>query len=95
MPRTKVSDAIRTSILAVMQTAVGCGLGLLIAGKLRRPTQKITAATLFSVGGLLAIPGLVGLVLRLWNRPESPRGAKRTLESIRADSGFPDEANVI
>lgn len=95
MSSTKLSEPVRTGILTIIQTGVGCGLGLLIAGKLRRPTQKVTAATLFSVGFLLAIPGLVGVVLRLWNRPESSRGAKRTLESIRSDSGFPDEANVI
>jgi ABC-type spermidine/putrescine transport system permease subunit II len=94
MSRLKPSDAIRTSLLAVIQTAVGCGIGLLLAGKLRRPTQKVTAATLFSVGALLAVPGIVGFVLRAWYRPTSARGARRRLDTIRRDSGFPDEAEV-
>jgi ABC-type spermidine/putrescine transport system permease subunit II len=92
--RSKHSEAIRTSLLAVIQTAVGCGIGLLVAGKLRRPTQKITAATLFSVGFLLAVPGVVGFILRAWYRPTSARGARRRLDTIRRDSGFPDEAEV-
>lgn len=94
MPGSKTSDAVNTGLLAVTQTAVGCGVGLLIAGKLRRPTQKVTAASLISIGVLLAIPGLVGIILRVWNRPESDRGAKRRLDTIRGDSGFPDEAEV-
>ena len=76
------------------QTAVGCGIGLLVAGKLRRPAQKTTAATLFSLGLLLALPAIVGGVLRLWNRPESDRGAQQRLESIRQDSGLSDETDI-
>jgi hypothetical protein len=94
MLSSKNSDAVRTGLLAIIQTAVGCGIGLLIAGKLQRPTQKVTAASLFSVGALLAVPGVVGIALRVWNRPGSARGARRRLDTIRGDSGFPDEAEV-
>jgi hypothetical protein len=88
------SEPLRSTLLAVIQTAVGCGIGLLMAGKLQRPTQKVTAASLFSVGFLLAIPGVVGLVLRAWYRPESDRGARRRLDTIRRDSGFSDEVEI-
>lgn len=91
----KPSDIVRTSLLAVTQTAVGCGIGLLMAGKLRRPTQKVTAASLFSVGFLLAIPVLVHLIVRIWNSPGSERGARRSLDSIRGDSGVLDETDVV
>jgi hypothetical protein len=94
MRGTKIPEPVRTGLLAVTQTAVGCGIGLLIAGKLRRPTQKVTAASLISVGFLLATPAVVGLVLRAINRPGSARGAQRRLDTIRHDSGFPDEAEV-
>lgn len=77
------------------QTAVGCGIGLLIAGKLRRPIQKTTAATLFSVAFLLAIPVVVAAVMRVLNGPESERGARRRLNTIRHDSGFPDEQDIL
>jgi hypothetical protein len=88
------SDPIQTSLLAVTQTAVGCGIGLLVAGKLRRPAQKTTAATLFSLGLLLALPAIVGGILRLWNRPESDRGAQQRLASIREDSGLSEETDI-
>jgi hypothetical protein len=91
----KASDIVRTSLLSVTQTAVGCGIGLLIAGKLRRPTQKVTAASLFSVGFLLAVPAVVQLVARLWNSPKSDRGARRSLNSIRGDSGVLEEMDVV
>jgi hypothetical protein len=94
MRGAKIPEPVRTGLLTVMQTAVGCGIGLLIAGKLRRPTQKVTAASLFSIGALLAIPGVIGVILRLLNRPGSERGAKKRLESIRQDPGFPDEIEV-
>ena len=93
--RQKSSVALQTSMLAITQTAAGCGIGLLLAGKLGRPTQKITAASLLSLAVLLAMPAFVGTVLRLWNRPESARGMRRRLNSIRHDPGFSDEMNVI
>jgi len=90
----KSSDALQTSLLAITQTAVGCGIGLLIAGKLGRPAQKTTATTMISVGALLALPVLVGAIIRTVNRPESARGMRRRLNSIRQDSGFPDESEI-
>jgi hypothetical protein len=90
----KPSSPVQTSLLAVTQTAVGCGIGLLIAGKLGRPAQKTTATTMISVGALLALPALVGMIVRTVNRPESARGMRRRLDSIRQDSGFPDEAEI-
>ncbi len=87
------SDIVQTSLLAVTQTAVGCGIGLLIAGKLRRPAQKTTAATLFSIGLLLAAPAVVGGLIKVWNGGE--RGARKRLDKIRQDPGFPDEMDVL
>jgi hypothetical protein len=90
----KPSDPLQTSLLAVTQTAVGCGIGLLIAGKLGRPAQKTTAATMISVGALLALPVVVMAVIRSVNRPNSERGMRRRLDSIRRDSGYPDEVEI-
>jgi hypothetical protein len=64
----------------------------MIAGKLRRPAQKITAATLFSVGLLLAVPAVVGAIMKIWNR--SDRGARRRFDKFRHDPGFHDERQV-
>ncbi len=94
MPLSKPSELVRSSLLAVTQTAIGCAVGLLLAGKLGRPKQKATAATLLGVGALLAVPALVGLVSRVVIGPGSTRGERRRLDSIRTDSGFPDEAEI-
>lgn len=92
---SKSSDPLQTSLLAITQTAVGCGIGLLLAGKLGRPAQKTTATTMLSVGALLALPVLVITIVRAVNRPESARGMRRRLDSIRRDSGYPDEAEIL
>lgn len=94
MSFTKTSDPIQTSLLAITQTAVGCGLGLLIAGRLKRPAQKWTAATLLGVGALIALPVLVQVVAKAVAGPGSARGERRRLDSIRADSGFPEESDI-
>ncbi len=94
MSSQRPPDLTKASLLAVTQTAVGCGIGLLIAGKLQRPTQKTTAATLLSLGVLLAVPAVVQSVLRVWQNPESDRGVRRRLDSIRLDPGLTEETEV-
>ncbi|NBV86861.1 MAG: hypothetical protein EBS01_11525 [Verrucomicrobia bacterium] len=94
MPDSRPSETPSSSLLAVTQTAVGCGIGLLLAGKLQRPAQKTTAATLLSLGVLLAIPAVVHTVLRAWQGPESDRGMRRRLDSIRQDPGLMDETDA-
>jgi hypothetical protein len=87
-------DRLNSSLLAVTQTAVGCGLGLLLGGKLSRSAQKTTAFTLLGVGALLALPAIVDAVSDIIAGPETERGAKKSLDSIRQASGLPDDAEV-
>ncbi len=94
MPRTKTSDPLQTSLLAVTQTAVGCAVGLLLAGKLGRSAQKTTAASLLGVGALLVLPLIIDAVSQAVSGPGSARGERRRLDSIRTDAGFPDEADI-
>ena len=49
---------------------------------------------MISVGALLALPVLVVAIIRAVNRPNSARGMRRRLASIRQDSGFPNEAEI-
>jgi hypothetical protein len=94
MSRPNPPDYLNASLRAMTPTVVGCAIGLLLAGKLGRPTQKVTAASLLGIGVLLATPALTGLVSNAVVGPGSTRGARRRLESIRTDSGFPDEADI-
>lgn len=83
-----------TSFVAVTQAVFGCGLGLLIAGRLRRSVQRNTALAMLSVGLLSTLPLLYEVCAKRWNRPESDRGMRKRLESIRQDSGFSGEAGM-
>lgn len=95
MPRSNSSDTLQKSFLIVTQTAVGCAVGLLLAGKIGRPAQKTTAATLLGIGALLALPALIDVVTDVVNGPGSERGERRRLDSIRTDSGLSDEADIL
>ena len=95
MTRSSSSETLQKSFLIVTQTAVGCALGLLIAGKIGRPAQKTTAATLLGVGALLALPALIDVVTKSISGPGSPRGERRRLDSIREDSGFTEDVDIL
>ena len=94
MEPAKQADVLNTSLLAVTQTAVGCGLGLLLGGKMSRGAQKATAFSLLGIGALLALPAIVDAVTHVISGPATDRGARKRLDSIRQDSGLPDDAEV-
>lgn len=94
MESAKQTDVLNTSLLAVTQTAVGCGLGLLLGGKMSRGAQKTTAFSLLGIGALLALPAIIDAVKHLISGPATERGARKRLDSIRHDSGMPDDAEV-
>ncbi len=72
---------------AVARAALGCGIGLIVADRFQRTTtRQYTAITLVSVGVLGSVPWLVDSIVRIVNRPESERGMKKRLASIRESS---------
>ena len=77
-----------TSLVALAQAAVGCGIGLLVAGSLRRSTQRTVATAALTIGVLSAVPLVVDVIMKQVNRPGSARSMRRSLESIRHDSGI-------
>jgi hypothetical protein len=83
-----------TSIVAVTQTAIGCGIGLLLAGKLRRGSQKTAGWAMLALGVASVLPITVGYLARTINRPESVRGMRRRLESIRQNGGLSENADI-
>ncbi len=94
-PSTKFAENLAIpSITALTQAVVGCGIGLLLAGGMRRKVQKVTAITMLSVGLASTIPFAFDACFKRWNRPESDRGARKRLASIREDSGFSEDAEV-
>ena len=73
----------------------GLGMGMLVADKIAGPIRQATAIALVSVGALAAVPLLVKLALERINRPESERGSRNRLRSIRGDSGYPPRATLL
>jgi hypothetical protein len=81
-------------LMVLARTAFGLGIGMLVADKVRRPFRQATAIALVSVGALAAMPLLVKVALERINRPDSERGSRNRLRSIRDDSGYPTETDV-
>ena len=81
-------------LLVLARTAFGLGIGMLLADKIRHPLRQATAIALVSVGALAAVPLLVKVALERINRPESDRGSRNRLRSIRGDSGYPSDSDV-
>ena len=82
-------------LLSLARTAFGLGVGMLIAEKVRHPFRQPTAIALVSVGALAAVPFLVKLAMERINRPESDRGSRNRLRSIRDDSGYRSDDDVV
>jgi hypothetical protein len=92
---SKTSDAMRfDSLLVLTRTAFGLGLGMLMADKIKRPVRRAAAVTLLSLGTLAALPFFLKLAMEQINRPESERGSRARLQSIRGDSGYRSETNI-
>ena len=82
------------SLLVLTRTAFGLGIGMLVADKIKRPARQATAIALMSVGALAAVPFVVKVAMERINRPESERGSRRRLRSIRDDYGYPSENDI-
>ena len=67
---------------------------MLVADRIRRPVRQATAITLVSVGALAAVPLLVKMAMERINRPESERGSRKRLHSIRGDTGYGSDTDI-
>ena len=81
-------------LLTLTRAAVGLGIGILMADKLTRPVRNAAAIALVSVGALAAVPLVVRAAMERMNRPESERGSRNRLQSIRGDSGYRSETDL-
>ena len=81
------------TMLVLTRTAIGLGLGMLIAEKIKAGTvRQTTAFALLSLGTLAAVPFLLKLATEQIDR--SPLGTRARLRSIRADSGYSSDADA-
>ncbi len=82
------------NLLTLTRTAFGLGIGMLMADKIKQPARQAAAIVLVSIGALAAVPFLVKIALERINRPESERGSRARLRSIRGDSGYQSDADI-
>ena len=81
-------------LLALTRTALGLGLGLLVADRIKRPARQATAIALMSLGTLAAIPFLVKVAVGCFNRADTERGSRNRLRTIRGDSGYHSDSHA-
>ena len=81
-------------LLALTRAAFGLGIGMLMADRIKQPARQAAAIALVSVGALAAIPLLVKVALERINHPESERGSRARLRSIRGDSGYSTDRDI-
>ena len=81
-------------LLVVTRTAIGLGLGILLADKIKPAVRQVTAITLLAIGALAAAPWLVKITIGQINRPESEWGSRARLRSIRGDSGYSSDNDI-
>ena len=81
-------------LLVLTRTAIGLGLGILIADKIRPSVRQAAAVALMALGALAAAPWLVKITIGQINRPESEWGSRARLRSIRGDSGYSSDNDI-
>src|SRR5262249_19307221 len=81
-------------LLAVTRTAIGLGIGILMADKIKPSIRQAAAIALVAIGALAAAPWLVKITLGQINRPESAWGRRDRARSIRRDSGYSSDSDV-
>ena len=81
-------------LLVVTRAAIGLGLGLMMADKIKPSIRQSAAIALVAIGALAAAPWLVKITLGQINRPESEWGSRARLRSIRGDSGYSSDTDI-
>src|SRR5437762_4247585 len=81
-------------LLVVTRAAIGLGVGILMADKIKPSIRQGAAIALVGIGVLAAAPWLVKLTLGQFNRPETEWGSRARLRSIRGDSGYSSDSDI-
>ena len=83
------------TLLTISQTAIGCGIGILLANRLSENKRNTAAAGMLLLAIATTAPALVGVIAELINGPRSKLGMRRRLRSIREDSGLHAEEEIL
>jgi ABC-type molybdate transport system permease subunit len=93
--KTIVLSLPAAALVTISQAAIGCGIGILLAGKVTENKRTTAAIGLLCLAIATTAPALVGVVVDMINGPQSRLGVRRRLRSIREDSGLQAEEEVL
>lgn len=82
-----------TSVAAAAEMAVGVGAGLLVADQLGKSARQRIGVVALVAGLAATIPLLIGAGVRVNRELGEGRRTRRRLETIRHDSGLPDDGD--
>ena len=82
-----------TSVAAAAEMAVGVGAGLLVADQLGKSARQRIGVVALVAGLAATIPLLIGAGVRVNRELSQGRRTRRRLETIRHDSGLPDDGD--
>ncbi len=92
---SKTSEELPVAPLLVLtRAAIGLGVGILMAEKIKPPLRQTTAITLLAIGALAAAPWLLKITLGQITRPETEWGSRARLRSIRGDAGYTSDNDI-
>ena len=81
------------SLLVLTRTAIGLGIGMLVADKIKQgPVRQAAALALLSIGAIAAVPFLWKLTTEQIDRTDV--GSRARLRSIRAASGYQSDEDA-
>ena len=83
------------TLLTISQTAIGCGIGILLGNKISENKRNTAALGMLFLAIATTAPALVGVIAELINGPQSKLGMRRRLRSIREDSGLHAEEEIL
>jgi hypothetical protein len=83
------------AFLTISQTAIGCGIGILLADRIGENKRNTAAVAMLLLAIATTAPALVGVIADLINGPQSKLGMRRRLRTIREDSGLHAEEEVL
>ena len=82
-----------TSVAAAAEMAVGVGAGLLVADQLGKSARQRIGVVALIAGLAATIPILIGAGVRVNRELGQGRRTRRRLETIRHDSGLPEDGD--
>jgi len=82
-----------TSVAAAAEMAVGVGAGLLVADQLGKNARQRLGIVVLLAGLAATVPLLIGAGVRVNRELGEGRRTRRRLETIRHDSGFPEDGD--